>query len=351
MCKTCSRFLTVLGTVALTATGANSAGAAWGAAPAEAEVQGLYEGTGSDASGAFKLEARVVAQGNGNYDVFIRQMRAGGKLARPELKAKTEGGTVTLAGKAGTVEWKGLYADGAFKGECLPGGTFQVHRVEKKSPTLGKKPPQGAVVLLDGKDFSEIVLQSGAKWDLAKLSVGEDGSIQVPGGGMTSKRSFEGSYDLHVEFLLPLMPAAHSQGRANSGVFLTNSDEIQVLDSFGDATYLGGGCGGIYAYKDPDTMETIEARKGNPECKFSLASLPPLAWQTFDVEYRTQAKEGKPLGKPRVSVWHNGIKIHDNVELRGAPIPYSPKGKFHFQDHGNPVRFRNIWVLPVAVQP
>jgi len=180
------------------------------------------------------------------------------------------------------------------------------------------------------------------------MSLGKDGSLQIPRGGMNSKRAFEGSIDLHVEFLVPLMPSAHSQGRGNSGVFLPNSDEIQVLDSFGDATYLGGGCGGIYAYKDPDAMEVIESLKSKPECRFSLASLPPLTWQTVDVEYRVETKDGKPLGKPRVTVCHNGVKIHDNVELRGPVVGYVPKGKLHFQDHGDPVRYRNTWVLPVA---
>ncbi len=351
MYDTCCKLLVIPGIVSLIAAGADVGGVAQEAAPAEAEVQGLYEGTGSDAGGQFKIEARVVAQGSGNYNVFIRQTRGQGNLARAELKAKTEGDAVTLAGKAGQVEWKGRYDAGAFRGECLPGGAFQVRRVDKRPPTLGKRPPSGAVVLLDGKDFSEMALAGGAKWDPGKVSLAEDGSIQVPGGGMTTKRTFDGSYDLHVEFLIPLMPPAHSQARGNSGVFLTNSDEIQLLDSFGDVTYPGGGCGGIYAYKDPDTMEVIESLKGQPHCKFSLASLPPLAWQTFDVEYRTHAKDGKPLGKPRVTVWHNGVKIHDHFEIRGAVIPYSPKGKFHFQDHGNPVRFRNLWVLPVADAP
>ena len=186
MCEMCGKFLVIPGIVSLIATGANIGSVARGAAPSEAEVQGLYEGTGSDAAGEFKIEARVVAQGDGNYNVFIRQRRGEGNLARVELKGKTEGGTVTLMGKAGAVAWKGSFAAGAFKGECLPGGTFQIHRIDRKSPTLGKKPPQGAVVLLDGKDFSEMVLRSGAKWDLGKLSVGNDGSIQVPGGGMTS---------------------------------------------------------------------------------------------------------------------------------------------------------------------
>jgi hypothetical protein len=88
----------------------------------------------------------------------------------------------------------------------------------------------------------------------------------------------------------------------------------------------------LYAYKDPDAFD-----------EFSLASAPPLQWQTYDVEYRVEKKDGKLVGKPRVTVLHNGIKIHDKAELdRGAHV-----GGFHFQDHGSPVEFRNIWVLPL----
>ena len=70
---------------------------------------------------------------------------------------------------------------------------------------------------------------------------------------------------------------------------------------------------------------------------------PPLQWQTYDIEYRVVKKDGKIVGKPKVTVYHNGIKIHDNFELRAG----RPKGNFLFQDHGNPVRYRNLWVLPV----
>ncbi len=347
MCDMRTRFLAVLGIVLLIAAAANTSGVAWATAPAVAEVQGLYEGTSTSAAGAFKIEARLVAQGGGKYNVFVRQFRGDGDVARIELSATTAGDAVTLTGMAGEAKWEGAYAAGAIKGECGPGGTFQLRRVERKSPTLGKHPPAGAVVLLDGKDFSEMRLANGAELDPSKPSPGEDGSIQVPRGGMNSKRVFPGGLDLHVEFLIPLMPTAHGQGRGNSGVFLPNHDEIQVLDSFGESTYLGGGCGGTYAYKDPDTMEVIESRKGNPECKFNLSSLPPLAWQTYDIEYRVEPKDGKPAGKPRVTVFQNGIKIHDQAELRSPPnIPESPAGKLHFQDHGNPVRFRNIWVVP-----
>jgi len=150
---------------------------------------------------------------------------------------------------------------------------------------------------------------------------------------MSSKRQFDGSYDMHVEFLCPLMPAARGQGRRNSGRYQPNGEEVQVLDSFGMDTYKGGGCGGLHNYKDPDVFDV-----------FSLASLPPLEWQTDDIEYRVEKKDGKPTGKPKITVVHNGIKIHDGAELKND----AKKGSFHFQDHGNPVRYRNIRVLPAG---
>lgn len=359
------------------------------AAPPEAEVQGLYEGSCQDPTGTAKLEARVVAQGKGTYKVLVRRFLTGDRIARIELAGRTAGDAVTFSGRAADLEWQGTYSPGAITGRIGDRGRFELQRVERKSPTLGKAPPPGAIVLLDGKDFSELVRANGADWYLGDLSqdgwpvwevpfytfapgqptnwpspqqplppgwtisrerrradvvlgIGPDGSIQVPRGGMNSKRTFEGSFDLHVEFMTPLMPTAHSQGRGNSGVYLPNGDEIQVLDSFGEPTYLGGGCGGLYHYKDPDCMEPIESLKGKPESQFTLASLPPLTWQTYDIEYRVQKTNGQYAGKPRVTVYHNGIKIHDNAELRNPARP----GRFHFQDHGNPVRYRNIWVLP-----
>jgi hypothetical protein len=375
--------------VALVLSGVATVHTARAGAPPEAEVQGLYEGTGATSGGEFKLEARVVAQGRGTYKVLVRQLHAD-KIVRVELAGKEAGDTVAFAGKAAGVEWSGLYAAGTIGGKIGQEEAFQLRRVEKKSPTLGVPPPPGAVVLLDGKDFSEMVKGNGNNWYLADMSqnnwtvwearfytfspkdpaewptleqappkgwtlnkehrradvvigIDTDGSIQVPRGGMNSKRTFEGGFKLHVEFMNPLMPTEHSQGRGNSGVYLPNGEEIQVLDSFGETTYVGGGCGGLYAYKDPDTMDLIESLKGKSECQYTLASLPPLAWQTFDVEYRVEKKDGKYAGKPRVTVLHNGIKIHDNAALRND----ARKGGFQFQDHGNPVRYRNIWVLPL----
>lgn len=270
--------------------------------PPEADVQGLYEGT----IGGAKAEARVVALGKGAFKVFAR---FDGK--KVELDGKIEGEAVAFQGKGGeTAAW----APGAIKGTSI-----DLQRVQRKPASLGKAAPAGAVVLLDGKGWDELNKPKEA-WVAA-----DDGSIQVPKGGMSSKRQFEGSFDLHVEFLCPFMPEARGQGRGNSGCYLPNGDEIQVLDSFGMDTYKGGGCGGLYNYKDPDAFDV-----------FSLASLPPLEWQAYDVEYRVS----EPGAKPKVTAWHNGIKIHDAAELAKP----AKKGGFNFQDHGNPVRYRNIWV-------
>jgi hypothetical protein len=167
----------------------------------------------------------------------------------------------------------------------------------------------------------------------------KDGSVQIPQGGMNSVPQFAGDFDAHVEFMCNLQPEARSQGRGNSGCYLPCGQEIQVLDSFGMTTYLGGGCGGLYGKKDPDTMEPIPSLGSEKENAFNLASLPPLAWQTYDIEYRVKPDDDK---KGLLTVHHNdhnGVKIHDAVELDHKP------GHFHFQDHGNPVRYRNIWVV------
>ena len=302
--------------------------AAWTlAAPPEAEVQGLYEGSLKD----LKFEARVVALGKDAYKVYLREDLGGGKVGKVELDGKADGDAVTFKNKGGDVEWTASYAgSGTLKGTA--GGTaFEARRVERKSPTLGRKPPQGAIVLLDGKNFENITpLRSAEEWKAA-----DDGSVQVPKGGMNSKQQFDCSYDLHVEFLCPLMPAARGQGRGNSGCYQSNGDEVQVLDSFGMDTYKGGGCGGLYNYKDPDVFDV-----------FSLASLPPLEWQTYDIEYRVEKADGKLVGKPKITVVHNGIKIHDGAVMKFD----AKKGGLHFQDHGNPVRFRNIWVLPLETK-
>ncbi|MCX5655617.1 MAG: DUF1080 domain-containing protein [Planctomycetota bacterium] len=308
------------------------AGAAIAAAPTDEAVQGLYEGTVKAAAGEQKVEARVVACGKGTYKAFLRLQVTARPVGKIELDGKAEGGGVTFTGKAGDVEWVASWAGDAIKGTGGKDVALALNRIVRESPTLGAKPPAGAIVLLGEKNYNGLTkkpLKDGKEPEWAPV---DGGGILVPKGGMNSRQPIAGSLKLHVEFKNPLMPDQRGQGRGNSGVFLPNGSEIQVLDSFGMTTYTGGSCGGIYKYKDADAFD-----------EFPLASLPPGQWQTYDIEYRVETKAGKPTGKPRVTVLHNGIKIHDNFELQKD----AKAGTLQFQDHGNPVHYRNIWVQPL----
>lgn len=358
----------------------------------EARVQGLYDGKCRDAQGEHEVEARVVAWGKGEYRIYLRRSLAGGEIAKLELKGRTEGQTIVFSGEEQGAKWTATYAEGLIKGRCGPDGALEIRRVQRTPPSMGEQQPPDAVVLLDGTSFKEMARRGGQKWyvdDMSRdgwgvweapirtiapkeprvwptvetlipegwalatdrrradtvIGIGEDGSMRIPRGGMNSRRRFKGSLDLHVEFMCPLRPTQRSQGRGNSGVYLPCGTEIQVLDSFGMTTYLGGGCGGLYKWKDPDTMEIIDSLKNTKENRFNAASLPPLEWQTYDVEYRVRPDQSAQSAA-FLTVLHNGIKIHDNVKLRKKPR----QGTFHFQDHGNPVRYRNIWVLPVSTK-
>lgn len=305
------------------------AGAAMAAGPAVQDVQGLYEGTRTDSAGAHKFEARVVALGKGEYKVFLREARTkGAAVTKVELDGKTEGEAVTFTGKSEAGDWAASCADGAIKGTCGKDGKLEMKRVVRESPTMGAKPLAGAVVLIDSKNFDEVVARPDKDGKIPQWKVADDGGVLIVNGGIESKRSFDCSFKLHVEFKSPLMPDARSQARGNSGCFMPNGDEVQVLDSFGMTTYKGGGCGGIYKYKDPDVFDT-----------FSLASAPPGQWQTYDIEYNVETRNGKPV----ITVFHNGIKIHGKFQLQQN----TKAGTLQFQDHGNPVEYRNIWVLPV----
>lgn len=137
--------------------------------------------------------------------------------------------------------------------------------------------------------------------------------------GVNSVRNNFKNFTLHIEFRLPYMPKARGQSRGNSGMYLLGT-ETQMLDSFG----LSGEpneCGGLYKWRRPDINMCY----------------PPLRWQTYDVDF--EASEG---GKPSImTVKHNGVVIHDKVQLKNR----NSQGNIHLQNHGNPVRYRNIWIL------
>jgi len=197
------------------------------------------------------------------------------------------------------------------------------------------RPPSDAVVLFDGKDLSHWSHKDGspAKWKV------EQGYAEVVAktGNIYTREAF-GDCQLHVEFAEPVPPKGESQERGNSGVFLMGLYEIQVLDSYENKTYADGQAASVYGQYPP----------------LVNASRPPGQWQSYDILFHGPRfdKDGKLLRPARVTVLHNGVLVQDNVELTGptahkARPPYSPQPEklpLALQDHGNTVRYRNIWI-------
>ena len=194
--------------------------------------------------------------------------------------------------------------------------------------------PSDAVVLFDGKDLSRWVDKEGkpAKWKV------ENGYMEVVAktGNISTRDSF-GDCQLHVEFAEPSPASGESQERGNSGVFLMGLYEIQVLDSYENKTYADGQASAVYGQYPP----------------LVNASRPPAQWQSYDIIFHRPRFSGNKLLRPaRVTVLHNGVLVQDNVELTGPTAhgerpPYKPgpdKGPLQLQDHGDALRYRNIWI-------
>jgi len=214
-------------------------------------------------------------------------------------------------------------------------GDVKLLKPADKEDVKTTSPPSGAVALFDGKNLDQWVTRNDPKKPAAWKLV-DGGAMQVQGGDIITKEKFDGAFHLHVEFRVPYMPKATGQGRGNSGVYVQGRYEVQVLDSYG-LDSKDNDCGGIYGVAKP----LVNACKA------------PTVWQSYDIEFHSPVfKDGKKTEPARISVLHNGIKIHDDVKitkdnttagLGGEP---SSPGPILLQDHGNPVQFRNIWLLP-----
>lgn len=215
---------------------------------------------------------------------------------------------------------------------------LKIARSEDTVDVTSIPPPTGAVVLFDGSNLDEWVKLDGkspAPWRLVK-----GGAVQVvpKSGGVMTRRNFDGHFKLHVEFRVPYMPAATGQARGNSGVYLQGRYEVQVLDSYGLES-RDNDCGGIYK---------VAAPKVNA-CKA------PTVWQSYDIDFRAPIfRDGKKLEPARISVTQNGVLIHNNVPITldntvsGLGGDPSQPGPIMLQDHGNPVQYRNVWLLPLG---
>ena len=253
-----------------------------------------------------------------------------GKEAIKLYGAKAKNGVVVITSSPiikGSTRWR----------EALDPAVTEIWEPRVKKVTPGVKAgeaPSDAIVLFDGKDLSNFVSFDGseAKWEVA------DGAFTVrKGSGIIKTKKAFGDIQLHIEWRSPTEIIGEGQGRGNSGIFLQEKYELQVLDSYESQTYSNGQAGAIYKQSMPLANPTRQ----------------PGEWQVYDVVYTapTFSESGRVINPAHITVFLNGVLVQNNTEIRG-PTEYKGlpvyvqhgKGSLALQDHGNPVSFRNIWV-------
>lgn len=291
--------------------------------PAEAAQDPDFLIQGEFVSASPKFGVQVIAQGAGEFNAVVYPGGLPGdgwKKGDPKIAmaGMLKDGQVVFTGE----KFDATLASGFLNLVAKDGKTAtMLKRIERKSPTLGQSPSPGAMVIFNGSDTKKF---ANAKMTPENNLEAEATTLELPA-----------DYVLHLEFRLSYMPTARGQGRSNSGVYLHESYEIQVLDSFG----LDGKdneCGGIYKVKEPDVNMCF----------------PPLTWQTYDIAFTAPKydAQSKKTSNARVTVRHNGVVIHENLELpqetpgRKKEGP-APRG-IYLQGHGNHVQYRNIWLEP-----
>lgn len=313
--------------------------------PADFKFQGEYSG--------IPMDVQVIALGNGHFQAVVCKpgLPAIGRTVKHKdlMDGKLEGGKVTFTPATGKRKYLAqspleFSATAKFPPDGDPtkftvffivgdeltikteaGTGYLLKKVIRPGPTHGAKAPEGAIVLFDGTDTKE--------WTGGRLDK-KTGYLNTDGNDITTKRKFS-NYTVHVEFMLPYRPDARGQGRGNSGFYQVDHYEVQILDSFG-LEGMNNECGGVYSLVKPSVN----------------MCLPPLQWQTYDIDFTNAVRDdtGKKIKNSRLTVRLNGVVIHDNVELKGVTggarmEPEGTPGVLRLQGHGNPLQFKNIWVV------
>jgi hypothetical protein len=210
---------------------------------------------------------------------------------------------------------------------------LKIAKPEDKIDVKSKPAPKGAIILFDGKNLDAWVKRDGKGKPSWKLL--EGGIMQVQGGDIITREKFDGRFHLYVEFRVPYKPQAKGQERGNSGVYLQGRYEVQVLDSYGLHSQ-NNDCGAIYEVAAP----LVNACKA------------PTIWQSYDIDFQSpKCANGKKVALARITVYQNGTLIQKDVAIpvdhtrAGMETDPCTPGPILLQDHGNPVQFRNIWLL------
>jgi hypothetical protein len=283
-----------------------------------------------DWQGEGELVAQVFTTPGDAYQANLLKSFDTAGTAVAVLKGVKSSDAITFSGDGWTATIQGSNFTGSKGDEKL-----NLQHVNRTPPTLGATPPQGAVVLFDGKNLDAWATKAGKNWleeaGPAKWKITDDGAMEVvPGTDSIISHQKFGDSHIHVEFRTLGAPT-------NSGVFIQNRYEVNINETYGQLEK--GANGGL----DNCTEKVPPAKR---------ASLPPLAWQTLDIDFRAPRFDaaGKKTANARATVVLNGVKIYDNQALdqpHGAAGRFgeAPSGQLQLQEHGVPVQFRNIWVM------